>query len=132
MESTLSIIKPDGIKKKLIGTIFKRFEEEGFEIVNIKYTTLTKIEAASFYEMHQGKPFFENLINFMTSGPCLPFVVRGDNAVMRVREIMGATDPAEAKDGTIRKIYADSIDSNIIHGSDSKESAEREILFFLG
>mgnify|MGYP001191947351 FL=1 len=130
MESTLSIIKPDGVRKKLIGTIFKRFEDNGLEIINLKFIHLTPEQASDFYEMHNGKPFFDNLIVFMTSGPCVPFVVKGENAITRVREIMGATDPSEANEGTIRKDFADSIDSNIIHGSDSNESAEREISFF--
>jgi len=132
MENTLSIIKPDGVKKKLIGTILKRFEDRGFEIINVKYVHLTKDEASEFYSMHKEQPFFKDLIGFMTSGPCLPFIIRGEGAILKVREIMGATNPEEAAEGTIRKDFAESIDSNIIHGSDSKESAEREISFFFG
>ena len=130
MEKTLSIIKPDGVKKKIIGSILNRFEVSGFVIVNIKLIKLTKDQASSFYEMHKGKPFFENLVDFMTSGPCKPFVVQGENAITSVREMMGSTNPNDAACGTIRSDFADSIDSNIIHGSDSKESAEREISFF--
>ena len=130
MEKTLSIIKPDGVKKNIIGSILNRFEVSGFVIVNIKLIKLTKDQASSFYEMHKGKPFFENLVDFMTSGPCIPFVVQGENAITSVREMMGSTNPDDAACGTIRSDFADSIDSNIIHGSDSKESADREISFF--
>ena len=130
MEKTLSIIKPDGVKKNIIGSILNRFEVSGFVIVNIKLIKLTKDQASSFYEMHKGKPFFENLVDFMTSGPCIPFVVQGENAITSVREMMGSTNPDDAASGTIRSDFADSIDSNIIHGSDSKESADREISFF--
>ena len=130
MEKTLSIIKPDGVKKNIIGSILNRFEVSGFVIVNIKLIKLTKDQASSFYEMHKGKPFFENLVDFMTSGPCVPFVVQGENAITSVREMMGSTNPDDAACGTIRPDFADSIDSNIIHGSDSKESADREISFF--
>ena len=132
MEKTLSIIKPDGVKKNLIGAILNRFEQAGFKITEIKLIQLTVEEAGDFYEMHRGKPFFDNLVSFMTSGPCLPFVIEGENAIKSVREIMGATNPDDASAGTIRFDYADSIDSNIIHGSDSKESADREISFFFG
>ena len=132
MENTLSIIKPDGVRKKLIGTILKRFEDRGFEIINVKYIHLTQDEASEFYSMHKEQPFFKDLIGFMTSGPCLPFIIRGEDAVLKVREIMGATNPEKAEEDTIRKDFAESIDSNIIHGSDSKESAEREISFFFG
>ena len=132
MEKTLSIIKPDGVKKNLRGAILNRFEQAGFKITEIKLIQLTVEEAGDFYEMHRGKPFFDNLVSFMTSGPCLPFVIEGENAIKSVREIMGATNPDDASAGTIRFDYADSIDSNIIHGSDSKESADREISFFFG
>ena len=131
MEETLSIIKPDGVEKKLIGTILKKFEDYGFQITNLKYTTLTNEEAGEFYNMHKGKPFYDELVKFMTSGPCVPFVIKGEDAILRVREIMGATNPSEAAQGTIRADYADSIDRNIIHGSDSNDSALREISFFL-
>ena len=130
MEKTLSIIKPDGVKKNIIGSILNRFEVSGFVIVNIKLIKLTKDQASSFYEMHKGKPFFENLVDFMTSGPCIPFVVEGVDSIKSVREMMGSTNPDEAASGTIRSDFAVSIDSNIIHGSDSKESADREIAFF--
>ena len=132
MEKTLSIIKPDGVKKNLIGAILNRVEQAGFKITEIKLIQLTVEEAGDFYEMHRGKPFFDNLVSFMTSGPCMPFVIEGENAIKSVREIMGATNPDDASAGTIRFDYADSIDSNIIHGSDSKESADREISFFFG
>tara|TARA_B100001996_G_C18645815_1_gene587345 strand:+ start:186 stop:584 length:399 start_codon:yes stop_codon:yes gene_type:complete len=132
MEQTLSIIKPDGVSKNLVGTILKKFEDAGFKIANIKYLTLDSSQAGEFYSMHKEQPFYEELVNFMTSGPCIPFVIEGDNAILKVREIMGSTNPAEAKEGTIRAEYADSIDRNIIHGSDSIESAKREISFFFG
>ena len=132
MEETLSIIKPDGVNKKLIGTILKKFEDNGLEIIHIRRLTLTTEQASEFYSIHKERPFYKELVSFMTSGPCVPFVIRGENAILKVREIMGATDPAEAAKGTIRADYADSIDKNIIHGSDSKESAKVEIPFFFG
>ena len=130
MEETLSIIKPDGVGKKIIGTIFKRFEDAGLEIVNIRRLTLTTEKAGEFYYMHKDRPFYPELVKYMTYGPCVPFVIKGENAILKVRELMGATDPSEADAGTIRADFADSIDKNIIHGSDSKESAEREVSFF--
>jgi len=130
MEETLSIIKPDGVSKNLIGTIIKKFEDNNLKIINIRFLTLNINQASEFYYMHKGQPFYEELVNFMTSGPCVPFVIQGDNAILKVREIMGATNPDDAKRGTIRSEYADSIDKNIIHGSDSPESAKREISFF--
>jgi len=132
MQKTLSIIKPDGVQKKLIGTILNRFEKNGFKIVNLKYLSLTNNQAGEFYNMHKEMPFYADLVKFMTSGPCVPFVIEGKNAILRVRELMGATNPSEADKGTIRADFAESIDKNIIHGSDSQESAEREILFFFG
>lgn len=132
MESTLSIIKPDGVKKNIIGNILKKFEDSGLKITHIKLIQLTEKQAGEFYEMHDGKPFFKDLVAFMSSGPCIPFVLMGENAILKVREIMGATNPQEAKEGTIRAQYADSIDRNIIHGSDSQDSATREINFFFG
>jgi nucleoside-diphosphate kinase len=130
MEETLSIIKPDGVSKNIIGAIFQRFENAGLKIVNLKRLTLTTEEAGEFYNMHKERPFYPELVKFMTSGPCIPFVVKGNNAILKVRELMGATDPSEAETGSIRADFADSIDRNIIHGSDSKESAQREISFF--
>ncbi len=132
MQKTLSIIKPDGVQKKLIGTILNRFEKNGFKIVNLKYLSLTNDQAGEFYNMHKEMSFYADLVKFMTSGPCVPFVIEGENAILRVRELMGATNPSEADKGTIRADFAESIDKNIIHGSDSQESAEREILFFFG
>jgi nucleoside-diphosphate kinase len=132
MQDTLSIIKPDGVRKKIVGKILKRFEDDGFEIINPRYINLSKEEASEFYNIHKGKPFFDDLIIFMTSGPCLPFIIRGENAILRVRELMGSTDPDEAAPETIRADFADSIDSNVIHGSDSEQSAKREIRFFFG
>ena len=132
MEDTLSIIKPDGVRKKIVGKILKKFEDNGFEIINPKYINLSEKEASEFYSMHKEKPFFDSLIKFMTSGPCLLCIIRGKNAILKVREIMGSTNPTEAAPGTIRADFADNIDSNVIHGSDSEESARREISFFFG
>ena len=132
MEETLSIIKPDGVEKKLIGTILKKFEDYGFQITNLKYTTLTNEEAGEFYNMHKGKPFYDELVKFMTSGPCVPFVIKGEDAILRVREIMGATNPQEAASGTIRADFAEFLDENAVHGSDSIENAAIEISYFFG
>ena len=129
MEETLSIIKPDGVSKNIIGAIFQRFENAGLKIVNLKRLTLTTEEAGEFYNMHKERPFYPELVKFMTSGPCIPFVVKGNNAILKVRELMGATDPSEAETGSIRADFADSIDRNIIHGSDSNENSEIECSF---
>ena len=130
MERTLSIIKPDAVAKNVIGEIYSRFESAGFKIVASKMLHLDEITAGGFYAVHQDRPFFKDLISFMTSGPVMVQVLEGENAVARHREIMGATNPSEAAQGTIRADYADSIDRNIIHGSDSNDSALREISFF--
>ena len=130
MEETLSIIKPDGVSKNIIGAIFQRFENAGLKIVNLKRLTLTTEEAGEFYNMHKERPFYPELVKFMTSGPCIPFVVKGNNAILKVRELMGATDPKKAEDKTIRKLYGISIDKNSVHGSDSVENAKKEIDFF--
>ena len=130
MERTLSIIKPDGVKKKLIGTIIKRFEEEGFKIAAMRMIYMSKREAEGFYYVHKERPFFGSLTDFMSSGPCIVMVLERDNAIAKNRLIMGATDPADADDGTIRKMYADNIESNIVHGSDAIETAKFEIGYF--
>ena len=130
VERTLSIVKPDGVAKNVIGRIIARFEESGLKIVAAKYTSLTKAQAESFYDIHKGKPFYEPLVKFMTSGPIFVSVLEGDNAIVRNREIMGATDPKKAAAGTIRAVFADSIDRNTVHGSDASETAAREVKFF--
>ena len=130
MERTLSIIKPDATKKNLIGKIVARFEEEGLNIAAIRKIHMSKREAEGFYAVHSARPFFGELTDFMSSGPCVVIVLEGDNAILRNREIMGATNPAEAAEGTLRKLYADSIGENAVHGSDSVENAAIEIAYF--
>lgn len=129
-QQTLSIIKPDAVKKNLIGAIESRFEEAGLKIVALKMVRLTREQAEGFYAEHQGKPFFEGLVDFMTSGPVCLQVLAGENAIARNRELMGATNPADAAPGTIRADFAESVSVNAAHGSDSPESAEREIAYF--
>ena len=129
-ELTFSIIKPDAVRKNKIGEILARFESAGLKIVAARLEHLSSEKAQGFYAEHQGKPFFEDLIKFMTSGPCLLQVLEGENAVNLNRELMGATNPQEAIEGTIRRDFAESIDANAVHGSDSPASAKREIEFF--
>ena len=130
MEKTLSIIKPDAVAKNVLGKILDRFESAGLKIIAIKMLHLDKDMAEGFYVEHKGKPFFEKLINFMTSGPVVVQVLSGENAIKANRELMGSTNPEEAAQGTIRSDFAESIDANAVHGSDSSESAEREISYF--
>ena len=129
-ERTLSIIKPDGIKKNIIGPIVTKFEENGLEVAAAQMKRLSKHEAEGFYAVHKERPFFGELVEFMTSGPVVVQVLEGENAVARNREIMGATNPADADAGTIRKDFAESIEANSVHGSDSPENAATEIAFF--
>lgn len=129
-ERTFSIIKPNSVKKNNIGAIIDRFEKAGLRIAAAKLCTLDRAKAEGFYAEHKERPFFKSLVDFMTSGPSLLMVLEGENAVMRNREIMGATDPAKAAPGTIRKDFADSIEANSVHGSDSPDSAKREISYF--
>ena len=129
-ELTFSIIKPDAVRKNSIGEILTRVESAGLKIVAARLEHLSSEKAQGFYAEHQGKPFFEDLIKFMTSGPCLLQVLEGENAINLNRELMGATNPAEASEGTIRRDFAESIDANAVHGSDSPASAKREIEFF--
>ncbi len=129
-ERTLSIIKPDAVAKNLIGAINDRFERAGLKIVAAKMLVLDEALAGGFYAEHKGRPFYAPLISFMTSGPVMIQVLEGDNAVKRNRELMGATNPQEAAEGTIRRDFAESIDANAVHGSDSDESAAREIAYF--
>lgn len=130
IEKTLSIIKPDAVAKKVIGEIISRFEKGGLQIVAAKMMRLTKNQAEAFYSVHKERPFFPALVNFMSSGPVLVQVLQGENAILRNRQIMGATNPKEAAAGTIRADFADSIDHNAVHGSDAIETAQQEIAFF--
>lgn len=130
IQRTLSIIKPDAVRKNKIGAITSRFEEAGLQVVAAKFKQLTKEEAGAFYQIHQGKPFFDALVEFMSSGPVMIQVLEGVDAITRNRNIMGATDPRQADPGTIRADYAENIDQNAVHGSDSPETAKQEINFF--
>jgi nucleoside-diphosphate kinase len=132
MEKTLSIIKPDAVKKNVIGEIYSRFEKAGLKIVQSQMISLTQEEAEGFYEVHKDRSFFNDLVSFMISGPVMIQVLEGDNAVSLNRELMGATNPKEADAGTIRADFADSIDANAVHGSDSLENAAIEIDYFFG
>ena len=127
---TLAIIKPDGVKKNLIGQVITKITEAGFKVKALKMVKLTKESAGGFYEVHKQRPFFNDLIEFMTSGPCVPIALEKENAVSEFRKLIGATDPAEAEEGTIRKLYAASKAENIVHGSDSDENAAIEIAHF--
>lgn len=130
MQQTLSIIKPDAVKKGVIGKIIDRFESNGLRIAAAKKLQLSREDASKFYEIHKERPFYNDLIDFMTSGPVMVMVLEGENAVAKNRELMGATDPKKAEKGTIRADFADNIDANAIHGSDSLENAKNEIVFF--
>ncbi|MCK4777465.1 MAG: nucleoside-diphosphate kinase [Actinomycetia bacterium] len=130
LEKTLVIIKPDVVKMNLAGKIISMYEEKGLEIGNMRLTRLSSEEAGKFYSEHKGKEFYEKLIDFMTESSCIPVVFSGENAIKKVREINGATDPAEAAEGTVRKIFGTNGRRNAVHGSDSLESAMREISFF--
>jgi nucleoside-diphosphate kinase len=132
MEQTLSIIKPDAVAKNVIGEIYTRFEKANLKIVKAMMVHLTKEEAKGFYAVHKERPFFNDLVTFMTSGPVMIQTLEGDNAVLKNRELMGATNPKEADAGTIRADFADSIDANAVHGSDSLENAKIEIEYFFG
>ena len=127
---TLAILKPDCVKKNLIGKVVTLIQNAGFKVSAIKMVKLTPEAAKGFYEVHKDRPFFNDLILYMTSGPCVPIALEKDNAVEDFRKLIGATDPAKAAEGTIRKLYADSIQENIVHGSDSNENAEIEISHF--
>ena len=132
IEQTLSIIKPDAVSKNVIGEIYSRFERAGLKIIKAKMIHLSKEEAEGFYEVHKERPFFNDLVSFMISGPVMIQALEGENAVLRNRELMGATNPKEADAGTIRADFADSIDANAVHGSDSLENAKIEIDYFFG
>jgi len=130
MEKTFAIIKPDACERKLAGKIIARIEEANFEIVAMKKIWLTKKEAEGFYAVHKGKPFFDSLTNYMSSGPCIAMVLKKENAIADWRKLMGATNPANAEPGTIRKEFAVDLEKNSVHGSDAKETAEYEIKYF--
>jgi nucleoside-diphosphate kinase len=132
VEQTLSIIKPDGVQKNLIGEICGRFEKAGLQIVAARMMLLSQQQAEGFYAVHKERPFFKDLVSYMTSGPVLVQALEGEDAISRNREIMGATDPAKADPGTIRADFAESIEENIVHGSDAPETAAQEIAFFFG
>ena len=132
LERTLSIIKPDAVAKNVIGQIYTRFENAGLKIVAAKMAQLTKAEAEGFYAVHKERPFFNDLVKFMISGPVMIQALEGENAVLKNRELMGATNPKEAAAGTIRADFAESIDANAVHGSDSVENAAIEIAYFFG
>jgi nucleoside diphosphate kinase len=130
VEQTLSILKPDAVKKGVIGKIVDRFESNGLRVAAMKKLQLSQAEAGNFYIVHKDRPFYGELIEFMTSGPVVAMVLEGENAVAKNRELMGATDPKKAEKGTIRADFAESIDANAVHGSDSLENAKVEIAFF--
>ncbi len=130
MQRTLSIIKPDAVKKNVVGKIIDRFESNGLRIAAAKKIQLSKCDAKAFYAVHKDRPFFNDLVDFMVSGPVVVMVLEGENAVAKNRDLMGATNPKEAAPGTIRADFADSIDANAVHGSDSLENAVNEINFF--
>jgi nucleoside-diphosphate kinase len=132
MDKTLAIFKPDCIRRKLLGTIIQRIEKDGFNISALKMLHLTKPVAEAFYGIHKGKDFFDDLISFMTEGPCVVAVLQRKNAITEYRTLMGSTDPRKAKVGTIRYEFAENVRHNIVHGSDSIETAKHEIAFFFG
>ena len=131
-QRTLAIIKPDAVAKGAAGKIMARIEEAGFTVLAVKLLHMTDAQARGFYIVHKERPFYASLCAFMTQGPCMPIVLEGENAIARLRELMGATDPAKAEPGTIRKDFASSIEANAVHGSDSPESAAFEIPYFFG
>ena len=130
VQRTLTIIKPDAVAKGVAGQIIARFEKAGLRVLAAKLIHLTAAQAGGFYIVHKDRPFFRSLADFMTSGPCIPMVLEGENAIQRLRDLMGTTDPAKAAPGTIRREFAASIEANVIHGSDSLQSAAFEIPYF--
>ena len=130
IERTLSIIKPDAVEKNVIGQIYSRFENAGLKIIAARMAQLSRAEAEGFYAVHRERPFFKDLVDFMISGPVMVQVLEGDNAILKNRDLMGATDPKKADKGTIRADFADSIDANAVHGSDAPETAKVEISYF--
>jgi nucleoside-diphosphate kinase len=130
VERTLAILKPDCVRKRLIGEVVMRIQKAGFKVLGIKMVRLTKETAGAFYAVHKGRPFYDGLVEFMSSGPCVPIALEKENAVADFRALIGATDPKEAAEGTIRKLYADNKGENIVHGSDSPENGKLEVAFF--
>jgi nucleoside-diphosphate kinase len=130
IERTLSIVKPDGVGRNLIGEVYRRFEQAGLKVIAARMMQLSQVEAEGFYAVHRERPFFKDLVRFMTSGPVIAQVLEGENAIAKNREVMGATDPKKAAKGTIRADLATSIDENIVHGSDAPGTASREIGYF--
>ena len=130
MERTLAILKPDCVRKNLIGEVLRRIQDAGFKVRALKMVKLTKEEAEGFYAVHRGRPFFDELTEFMSSGPCVPIVLEKENAVADFRKLIGATDPAEADEGTIRRAFADNKGQNIVHGSDSEENGKLEANYY--
>jgi nucleoside-diphosphate kinase len=130
IERTLSIIKPDGVAKNHVGAIVAHFEKNGLRPIGMRMAQLSKAEAEGFYAVHKARPFFADLVKFMTSGPVVVMCLEGENAIAKNRELMGATDPKKAAEGTIRKMYAESIDANTVHGSDAAETAAVEIAYY--
>ncbi|HEX7375326.1 MAG TPA: nucleoside-diphosphate kinase [Steroidobacteraceae bacterium] len=130
VERTLSIVKPDGVQKNVIGNVYHRFEQAGLKIVAARMARLSQAEAEGFYDVHRARPFFKDLVSYMTSGPVMIQVLEGEGAVQKNRDLMGATDPKKAAPGTIRADLATSIEQNVVHGSDSLENAAREISYF--
>jgi nucleoside-diphosphate kinase len=130
VERTLTILKPDCVRKELIGEVTRRIQEAGFDIVAMKMTRLTKDTAGGFYAVHKERPFYDELCAFMSSGPCVPMILEKENAIEDFRAFIGATDPNEAEEGTVRADFADSVGENIIHGSDSVENGKKEAAFF--
>jgi len=130
MEKTLSIIKPDGVLRNLIGDVIGRLEKEGLKISAMKMIQMSKAQAKGFYKAHEGKPFFESVTDFMSSGPCVVMILKGENVIARYRELMGATNHKDAATGTIRRDFATDIEKNVVHGSDSPENADIEVNYF--
>ncbi len=130
VERTFSIVKPDGVAKNLIGEVYCRFEKAGLQIIAAKMLHLSREQAEGFYAVHKERPFFNDLVEYMISGPVMVQVLEGENAIAKNREVMGATNPAEAAPGTIRKDFAESIEENVVHGSDGPDTAKAEIAFF--
>ena len=130
LERTLAILKPDCVRKNLQGEVIARIQKAGFKILGMKQLRLTKETAGAFYAVHKGRPFYDGLVQFMSSGPCMPVALQKENAVADFRTLIGATDPKDAADGTVRKLFADNKGENIVHGSDSPENGKIEVAFF--
>ena len=130
MERTLSIVKPDAVQKHLIGEVIKRFENHGLKVIALKMISMEKKEAEGFYAVHLGKPFFESVTTFMSSGPSVVMVLEGEGAIKKTRDLMGATDPKQAQEGTLRRQFATNVEKNVVHGSDAPETAAFEINYF--